>query len=708
MKKLLLLLLLWPIFAQAADKYVCDCSASAGAYSGCVAGTSGHGTSAADPALNAADVKTAFNASNGGDRIKICRGGALNNFSATNLHGLTSSASNPIIIEAYTPSWMALTETGTATAVGSNTLTNSGASWTVNAWAGYQVRVDSGHGVIQQIKIASNTATVLTLVENWRITPSATSTYVLEAPRPILKNSNVNGIVLQLSQSSPLSIRSGYVIDSLDIIGRENPTTPSAVTGGAVVTVTSVGHGLATNDLVSIYNASTQACDKSAVITVVDADNFTYVPNGTCTGAITGVQYFKHGLWGLETTNQIWHVTVNNSKFDGFSQGIDCNGSYSGTLAEGDGSSQFYTYTNSQFFNSNGGGMLLGCSNTVIENNFFDRNGLTLSDHHIYFDDGLRPDGTAYVDDQIVVRGNTLTNGSIASPGRCAGVAIVTHGKKTRQTVENNIVREDTPPTNGGCYGIAAGPGYNMPTPSSAEYFGNVVIRGNDIINAGYVGASAEACYDCLIENNNIYSEFVGGAGCVITKTAYTSAYQSDDHSNEHVVFRNNTCYIKYGSPGGVAYRFMRNAADPVESRHEFVSNVVYFGTGVTTASICFEVTNTLTTEFAAWDNNACYGAGGVVPKWANGRGVGTLAASQAVGFDLNSLQSDPQFIAPTGPLYLINIPTTSPLKAAGHATKSARDAYGYTTRSGTSDIGAFQFGATGTGLPPPINLTVN
>lgn len=713
MKKmfLLTLFLLAPLFARATtNTYVCDCSAAAGAYSGCVAGISGHGTSAADPAQTAANFKTAVNAANAGDHIKLCRGGAWNAFAASNLHGITSTAANPIVIESYTPSWMALTETGTATAVGANTLTNASASWTVNGWAGYQVRVDSGHGVIQQIKIASNTATVLTLAENWRITPSSTSAYTLEAPRPILKNSGTNTIVLQLSQSSPFTVRAGYRIDGLDIVGRDATVTPSAVSGngdGSLVTVTSVAHGLATGDKITVINSSAQACDNGVFITVVDADTFTYpLAKGACQGAITGMQYFKHGLWGLETTNQIWYVTVNNSKFDGFAQGVNCNGSYSGTLADGDGSSQFYTYTNSQFYNSNGGGMLSGCSNTVIENSFFDHNGLTVGDHQIYFDDGLTPSGTTYVDDQIVVRGNTLTNASVGNPGRCAGVAIVTHGKKTRQTIENNILREDTPPSNGGCYGIAAGPGYNQPNAASAEYFGNVVIRGNDIINYGYVGAAAEACYDCLIENNNIYTEFVGGAGCVITKTAYTLVYESNDHNNQHVVIRNNTCDIKYGSPGGVAYRFMHAAGDVPETGHEFVSNVVRMGTGVTTTSVCFEVTNMTTAEFTAWDYNACYAVGGVVPKWTNGRGVGTLAASQAVGFDTHSLQSDPQFNAPVAPFYLITIPTGSPLKAAGHPTKSARDAFGYITRGGVSDIGASQFGASGAGLPPPINLT--
>lgn len=59
--------------------------------------------------------------------------------------------------------------TGTATAVGTTTMTDSGASWTTNLWAGKYVTVGSVIGVV-----ISNTGTVLT-IDQWS-TPGSSDT----------------------------------------------------------------------------------------------------------------------------------------------------------------------------------------------------------------------------------------------------------------------------------------------------------------------------------------------------------------------------------------------------------------------------------------------------------------------------------------------------------------------------------------------------
>ncbi len=68
---------------------------------------------------------------------------------------------------------------GTATAGGASTLTNSAKTWTVNQWTNYQVRITAGTGIGQVRTIASNTATVLTTSAAWTTTPDATSQYEL-------------------------------------------------------------------------------------------------------------------------------------------------------------------------------------------------------------------------------------------------------------------------------------------------------------------------------------------------------------------------------------------------------------------------------------------------------------------------------------------------------------------------------------------------
>ena len=70
--------------------------------------------------------------------------------------------------------------TGTATAGGTATLTNSAKNWTVNQWINYQIRISAGTGAGQIRTIASNTATVITVSANWTVTPDATSQYSIE------------------------------------------------------------------------------------------------------------------------------------------------------------------------------------------------------------------------------------------------------------------------------------------------------------------------------------------------------------------------------------------------------------------------------------------------------------------------------------------------------------------------------------------------
>lgn len=83
-----------------------------------------------------------------------------------------------------TPSWIDTNyvafATGTATAGGASTLTNSSKNWTANQWANYQVRLVSGTGAGQIRTITSNTATVITVGTAWTIQPDSTTTYSIE------------------------------------------------------------------------------------------------------------------------------------------------------------------------------------------------------------------------------------------------------------------------------------------------------------------------------------------------------------------------------------------------------------------------------------------------------------------------------------------------------------------------------------------------
>jgi hypothetical protein len=91
------------------------------------------------------------------------------------VRGVNAPTTSPCIC--YT-SYAALVS-GTATAGGATTLTDSGKAWTTNEWAGYEVRISSGTGSGQARTIASNTATVLTVSAAWGTNPDATSVYTI-------------------------------------------------------------------------------------------------------------------------------------------------------------------------------------------------------------------------------------------------------------------------------------------------------------------------------------------------------------------------------------------------------------------------------------------------------------------------------------------------------------------------------------------------
>ena len=83
-----------------------------------------------------------------------------------------------------TPAWIGSGfnsfATGTATAGGASTLTNSAKTWATNQWTNSQIRISAGTGLGQIRTIASNTATVITVSSAWTTAPDATSVYSIE------------------------------------------------------------------------------------------------------------------------------------------------------------------------------------------------------------------------------------------------------------------------------------------------------------------------------------------------------------------------------------------------------------------------------------------------------------------------------------------------------------------------------------------------
>lgn len=85
---------------------------------------------------------------------------------------------------------------GTATAGGASTLTNSAKNWAANQWTNYQIRITAGIGAGQIRTIASNTANVVTVSAAWTTQPDATSQYVIEGNDDFLYFMGNNAVTL--------------------------------------------------------------------------------------------------------------------------------------------------------------------------------------------------------------------------------------------------------------------------------------------------------------------------------------------------------------------------------------------------------------------------------------------------------------------------------------------------------------------------------
>lgn len=68
---------------------------------------------------------------------------------------------------------------GTATSGGASTLTQSGAGWTVDRWAGCTIQLVDGTGAGQRRRVLSNTADTVTTTRAWSTQPDNTSVFVI-------------------------------------------------------------------------------------------------------------------------------------------------------------------------------------------------------------------------------------------------------------------------------------------------------------------------------------------------------------------------------------------------------------------------------------------------------------------------------------------------------------------------------------------------
>lgn len=387
--------------------------------------------------------------------------------------------------------------------------------------------------------------------------------------------------------------------------------------------------------------------------------------------------------------NDVKNVTIQRVEVEQSVVGIQCNGGAGNPLASGsDGITEHVVIRNSNIHHNRGIGILSGCSDTLIENNTLDSNGVGMFDHQIYLT-GAAVGAVKLTTKQVVIRGNTLTNNSpyasstaaAPTPGRCNAVAIVVHGLQDGIVIENNTISEPTVPVSGSCWGISVDSG-GYP---DAEGFSNVSIRSNTLINYA-IGIGVDMCNTCTVENNYIYTARPASSGIVIP-SKYFQAAAAGNTLNNNLRVRNNTVYLKNPDYGSVGIRLSRDG-----SKHSVVSNLIYFGPGSTSATACFNTSGLPTTAFESFDYNLCYYSA-KAGQWDKMRA--SLAVQRAAGFDVHSLALDPLVTPPLAPQYVGAVSSISPVIRKGHPTLSSKLGLGGLLRDLVSDIGAQQAGAT-------------
>ncbi len=341
---------------------------------------------------------------------------------------------------------------------------------------------------------------------------------------------------------------------------------------------------------------------------------------------------------GIFLGNNVHHVLLEDLEITGFRIGVQ-------SVQNGTNPTQ-YTLRNSHIHRNTAMGLLGDGQDIVIEGNLFEANNFSGSafNHAIYLG-GHGRNGS--------IRNNRFLRNSVVN-GRCTGGNVTVHGQWDGLVIENNSIEQDA--SDMGCYGFSINGGYD-----SAEWFRNVVLRNNRVINLGGCSFCLTSVPGVVVENNLVVNNQSGFHAAIVIPDRTAGA---GDDADGNALIRNNTVVMLNAGAWaeGIALRARSG------SGHRVVSNLVYAGTAADPNSRCF--THQARTEYQAWDHNLCFraaGTGRYSEQYAN------LGAANAAGFDPHGLAVDPLFLALPVPAnnWQDQLQANSPARAAAHASLS-------------------------------------
>jgi hypothetical protein len=348
--------------------------------------------------------------------------------------------------------------------------------------------------------------------------------------------------------------------------------------------------------------------------------------------------------WGLWLRENLRYVTVDNVEITGFAIAIHAQSLPPHGVTK-------VAIRNSTISRNRSMGVLGQFSDSVIEGNTFEANNFSGSvfNHAIYLS------GSAHGGRNNVVRNNAFVNNSAVN-GTCTGGNVTMHGQMDGLLIEGNVMTQAASAIT--CYGFSITPGYDTP-----EWFRNVVVRGNTIVNLGGCAICAGAAPGIVVEDNVIVqtNPTYQRAILIPANVKPGSAISAGDDQDTGAVVRNNSIFLARPNAHSVG-------VSSLQGRNlQVVSNLVYLGAG--DGGACFD--HGPLSSHAAFDNNLCYSAAGN-GAWSTAHR--TLGAARSAGFDARGIGSDPRILGvPSGTTrWRCRLDAASPALNAGHAELSS------------------------------------
>lgn len=169
--------------------------------------------------------------------------------------GGTSVPSTDILGRTRTGNGAQWIDSGTATAGGAKTITDSGKSWGTDTLIGCLIMITSGTGSGQKKVIDTNTATVITVFENWSTQPDNTSVYrIIRGPHAFTATCTSGNTTTATISSAAWDTNqwAGYTLEVTAGTGSGQTTTVTSNTGTAI-TVPTLTTGLDNTSVIAVY-----------------------------------------------------------------------------------------------------------------------------------------------------------------------------------------------------------------------------------------------------------------------------------------------------------------------------------------------------------------------------------------------------------------------------------------------------------------------